>query len=203
MQISSVAGADDTGMALIGLTMRSPAISADGKHVAIYSQAGAEEKDAKTSLGVFDPSGKLEQRIGVVPPAVDAARAKDAVARITKLLDDGGYRRMGRVARAGESGSWKAGATHDVQLKSDDLVVDLHIAGRKIELHPTRAGKPLATVTHSLAAKDGACASVAEYTLINTNAGWDPATQLFAFAILAFGDDQVACFEHDVVVKLK
>jgi hypothetical protein len=42
--LTSPAVADDPGMKLMGLIMRCPAISSDGKHVAIYSMAGSNEK---------------------------------------------------------------------------------------------------------------------------------------------------------------
>src|SRR5437016_4183463 len=109
---------DNPAMALMAMNMRCPAISADGKHVAIYSLDPGTDKDAKTSLAVFD-AGVVADRMSIVPPAIDVARAKAAAAKLTKLLDDGGYKRMSRVARV-SGGSDKL--TYKAQLKSEDAV---------------------------------------------------------------------------------
>jgi hypothetical protein len=196
----SMAHADDNpGMQLMGLMMRCPAISADGKHVAIYSYDPGGDKDAKTSLAVFGVSGTVEQRVAIVPPATDMARAKATATKLVKLLDDGGYKRMSRVARLSED----RGKVYKTKLNSEDLVIDLSVTGRKVEVHATRDGKALAPVTRSLAAKDGTCKAVTGYSLLNTAAGFDPKTGLFAFSIVAADADNPACFSHDFLVTLK
>jgi len=190
---------DDTGMQLMGVMMRCPAISADGKHVAIYASDPGKEKGAMTSLVVFSPKGKVEQQISVVPPATDAVKAKAAAAKITKLLDDGKYQRMSRVARVSDTTD-KTKFT--MQLKSEDVVIDLALADKKLTISGTRDGKKLKAVVKLKLGKDGPCPSVDGYSLANTTAGYDKATQLFAFSINAEHDSAV-CFAHDYVVGLK
>jgi hypothetical protein len=190
---------DDPGMLLMGAMMRTPAVSADGKHLAIYSVDPGGGDGARTSLAVFDAAGKLEQRIPLVPPAVDRARASAGAARITQLLRDGGYKRMGAMAR----GATKAdGTTYATQLKHEELVVELRVAERKVELRATRDGKPLAPITRALPAGDGPCASVDAYTVANTTAGYDAKSGALAFSISAQRGAEV-CFGHDFVVVLK
>lgn len=195
----SPAAAEDTGMKLMGLVMRCPAISSDGKHVAIYSMARGSEKGSMTSLAVFSPSGKQEQRIGVVPPATDAAKAEAAATKIVKILDDGGYKRMSRVAQASEDNQK---LTYAVKLTSEDVALDVKVKDRKVSITGTRAGKALAPITLKLAAKDGACKKTDAYGIANTQAGYDTQTQLFAFSVQAEEGGSV-CHAHDFVVTLK
>lgn len=196
----SIARADDNpGMQLMGLMMRCPAISADGKHVAIYSYDPAGDHDAKTSLAVLGASGTVEQRVAIVPPATDMARAKATADRLVKLLDDGGYKRMSRVVGL----SQERGKTYKAKLNSEDVVIDVSVTGRKVNVRATRDGKALAPVTRSLAAKDGPCKAVTGYSLLSTAAGFDAKTGLFAFSIVAADAGNPACFSHDFVVTLE
>jgi hypothetical protein len=192
------AHADDTAMQLMQVMMRCPAISSDGKHVAIYSLAAVKNPDAKTSLVVFGPTGKVEQRIEVVPPATHAERAKADAANVTKLLDDGGYKRMSRVA---EKNAKSDKASFTAQLSSEDLTLDVKIAKRKVTLTGTRGGKKVKAITKTLP-KDGPCKAVDFYSLANTMAGFDAASGLFAFQITATEKDTV-CFSHEFVVAVK
>ncbi|MBL9017066.1 MAG: hypothetical protein JNL83_22965 [Myxococcales bacterium] len=193
------ARAQDTGMKLMGLVMRCPAISSDGKHVALYSMAGSTEPGSKTSLAVFSAAGKLEQRIGVVPPATDAAKAEAAATKIVKLLDDGGYKRMSRVARASED---RQKLTYSTKLTSEDVELEVVVKNRKVTITGTRAGTALAPVTVKLGAKDGTCKKAEAYDLANTQAGYDPKTQLFAFSVQA-EEARSVCGAHDFVVTLR
>lgn len=198
---TSLAHADDPGMQLITLMMKTPAISADGKHIAIYSTGPGGDADpaVKTSLAVFDAGGKLEQRIGVVPPATDAAKTKAAVEKINKLIDDGGYKRMSRIKQDSNNQSKTGGFTAKVE--SEDVVMELALEKRKLTINATRAGKKLAPVTVALPAKDGACKKVDSFSFANTVAGYNAPGKQFAFEIGAFeGDSQ--CFAHAFVVVL-
>lgn len=195
----SPARAEDPGMKLMQLMMRCPAISSDGKHVAIYSMSGSSEQGSATSLAVFDATGKAEQRIGVVPPVKDAAKADAAATKIVKLLDSGGYKRMARVAQKSED---RQKLTYAAKLTSEDVVLDVKIKDRKVSITGTRAGKTLAPIAVDLAAKDGACKKVAAYGIANTQAGYDTKTHLFAFSVQAEEADSV-CHAHDFVVELK
>ena len=190
---------DDPGFQLMQVMMRCPAISADHKHVAIYASDPGKEKGAKTSLIVFSPGGKVEKQISVVPPATDEAKAKAAAATITKLLDDGKYQRMSRVQRVSDT-SEKTKFT--MQLKSEDVVIDLALADKKLTITGTRDGKKLKSKIQLKLPKDGPCTSVDAYSLANTTAGYDKGTQLFAFSINAEHESAV-CFAHDFVVGLK
>jgi hypothetical protein len=192
------AHADDTAMQLMQVMMKTPAISSDGKHVAIYSLTATKNPDAKTSLVVFDATGKLEQRIEIVPPATHAERAKADAANVTTLLDNGGYKRMSRVAQK-DSKSDKTAFT--AQLTSEDVVLDVKIAKRKVTLTGTRAGKKLKAITKALP-KDGPCKATDFYSLPNTMAGFDPSTGLFAFQVTAT-EKTTVCFSHEFVVPLK
>jgi len=191
---------EDPGMLLMGIMMRTPAISADGKHVAVYSHDPGTEVGAKTSLAVFGAKkGTLEKRISVVPPNTDAAKAKTAAATLVKLLDDGGYKRMSRVARV--SGEAKK-TDYATQLKSEDLVIDVRVIGRKLDVSASRDGKKLKGVSKKLPAKEGACKAVDGYSIANTMAGYDATTGAFAFSVTAEEAGGV-CFSHDFVVTLK
>lgn len=196
----TVARADDPGMQLMQIMMRCPAMSADGKHVAIYSLAGGDDKAAKTSLVVFGANGKLEQRVPVVPPATDVARATADAAKIVKLLDDGGYKRMSRVASKG--GATAKNGDYSTDLSSEDAALKLEIVKRKITITGTRGGKKLAPIKLTLPAKDGACASSVSFSVANTMAGYDKASKQLAFEVGVFGGDAM-CFAHDYVVTLK
>jgi hypothetical protein len=196
---ASVAHADeDPGMQLMTVMMRTPAISADGKHVAIYNEDPGTEKGAMTSLAIFGASGAVEQRISVVPPNTDAAKAKAAAAKLVTLLDDGGYKRMSRVARVSEKA---AKTTYTTELKTEDVVIDVAVAKRKLKITGTRAGKKLAPISLTIP-KDGPCKSVDAYGLANTMAGYDGTTSQLAFTLQAWQHDQV-CFAHGFVVTLK
>lgn len=186
-------------MKLMGLIMRCPAISSDGKHVAIYAMAGSAEPGSKTSLAVFSPTGKQEQRIGVVPPATDVTKAEAAATKIVKLLDDGGYKRMSRVARASED---LQALTYSTKLTSEDVELEVLVKDRKVSIKGLRAGKALAPITLKLGAKDGSCKKVKAYAIANTQAGFDAKTGLFAFSVQAEEADSV-CGSHDFVVALK
>lgn len=188
---------DDPGQQLMMAMMRAPAMSADGKHVALYSMDPGGDAGAKTSLAVFDAAGKLEQRISVVPPAVDAGKARAAAGKLVKLLDDGGYKRMGRVARK-SGGGGKDGAT---QLASGDATIDVRVVGRDVEIRATVGGKALAPIKRPLGG-DGPCGAVDGYNIANTTAGYDAASRLFAFSVTTEHAGTV-CFGHDVVVALK
>jgi hypothetical protein len=190
---------DDPGMQLMTVMMRCPAISADGKHVAIYSENPGSEKDAMTSLAVFGATGTVEQRISVVPPVKDVARAKAGAAKIVKLLDDGKYKRMSRVAQISES-TKKTSFT--MQVSSEDVVLDLHLENRKLAITGKRGGVALASISVGLGPKDGACKSVEAYSLANTMAGYDAKTGQFAFSIQAEHDKEI-CFAHDFVITFK
>ena len=190
---------DDPAMQLMGVMMRCPAVSADGKHVALYSQDPGSEKGAMTSLAVFSPKGAVEQRISVVPPNADVAKATTAAAKITKLLDDGSYKRMARVKQiANETDKTKLSA----KFESEDVALDVKLVDRKLSITGTRAGKKLAEISKKLPAKDGRCPSVDGYSIANTQAGYDPKSKLFAFSVMAEQGGAV-CFAHDFVVTLK
>jgi hypothetical protein len=190
---------EDVGMQLITAMMRTPAISSDGKHVAIYNEDPGSEKDAMTSLGVFAIGGALEQRVSVVPPNTSVPKAKAAAAKIAKFLDDGGYKRMSRVAQASQDAKQ---LTYSAQLTSEDVVIDVHLEKRKLDITYSRDGKKLAPIHLALPAKDGPCKAADAYDLPNTMAGYDKKSQVFAFTVHASQGDTV-CFAHSFVVALK
>ncbi|HTR53614.1 MAG TPA: hypothetical protein VMJ10_23130 [Kofleriaceae bacterium] len=205
--VPTLARGDDTAMALMQIQMGCPAISADGKHVAIFSLSPGTDKDAKTSLVVFDGTTP-GPRISIVPPIKDAARAKAAADKIGKLLADGKYQRMSRVSRVSGKAVRHDSATAPApsmseQLASEDVVIDVGVADRKVELAPTRAGKKLAAIHLALPAKDGPCKSLVGYSIANTAAGFDAKTGLFAFSVLIEQDGGSICFSHDYVVTVK
>jgi hypothetical protein len=190
---------DDPGMQLMTVMLRCPAISSDGKHVAIYGSDPGTEKDAMTSLAIFGPAGTVETRISVVPPNTDKTRAKAAAAKLVKLLDDGGYKRMSRVARVSEKLDKTKFSTH---LTSEDIALDVQLADRKLTITGTRRGEHLVPHSLTLGATDGPCKKVTAYGLANTMAGFDPKTGLFAFSIDA-EENATVCFAHAFVVTLE
>ena len=72
----------------------------------------------------------------------------------------------------------------------------------KLQITGTRGGKKLVPLTIALVATDGPCTSVATYGLVNTMAGFDPKTGLFAFSNDA-EEKNTVCFSHAFVVTLK
>jgi len=52
--VPSIARAQDPGMQLMQVMMRSPAMSADGKHIALYSTAPGDDPASKTSLAALE-----------------------------------------------------------------------------------------------------------------------------------------------------
>lgn len=196
---SSLARADDIGMRIIQVMMRFPAVSADGKHIAVYSIAAGDEKVAKTSVVVFGAKGKLEQRIPIVPPNTDRAQAEADIAKVTKLLDDGGYKHLSRMAQ--EGGKLDKQGTYTVTLKSEDVAIDIKIAKRKVSLTGTRGKTKLKPITFTLPAKDGPCAKSDSFGVANTLAGYDKPSKQLAFAVdVTAGMD--VCFAHEYVVTL-
>jgi hypothetical protein len=193
------ARADDTAMQLMQVMMRCPCMSADGKHIAIYSVAPGDDKPSRTSLAVFGESGKLEQRISVVPPAVDAKRAADDAAKITKVLDAGKYQRMARMASQGGVVDKKS---YKTDLSAEDVVLALGIVDRKVTITGTRDGKKLAPIVLALPAKDGPCKTSDSFDVANTMAGYDKKSRRLAFEVTVTSGDTV-CFAHDYVVTLK
>lgn len=198
--VPSLARADDPGMQLMMMMMRLPAMSADGKHLALFSEAPGDDKAAKTSLAVFGVDGKLEQRLSIVPPVVDVERATADVAKVAKLLDDGKYQRMSRVSSKG--GVQDKNGGFSIELASEDVALTLKITGRKISITGTRADKKLAPVTFALPPKDGTCGSSGSFSVANTMAGYDKKSQLLAFGVSVFSGD-TGCFGHDFVIPLK
>jgi hypothetical protein len=193
----------DTATELTNIATGCPAMSADGKHIAIYSIVPGDQKGARTSLAVFDTTGKLEQRISIVPPAVDAARAKADVAKVVKLLDDGKYKPMSHMTTVG--------GLVDSQSYSTDLAIDvlggttkitLKIFERKITITGAREGRALAPMTIALPAKDGPCKTGNEFIVDSAQTGYDPKSHLFAFEV-EVGSHNAACFAHDFVITLK
>jgi hypothetical protein len=88
------------------------------------------------------------------------------------------------------------------QLKADDVVIDVHLAGRKLDISATRGGSKLAPRTLALPAGDAPCKAPDGYSLENTTSGYDPATHRFAFSISVL-QGQVACTSHGFVVALE
>ncbi|MFT3694882.1 MAG: hypothetical protein QM831_17160 [Kofleriaceae bacterium] len=198
LMASSIAHADDAPeMQLMSAMMRCPAISADGTHVAIYSQAPGSAKDSKTSLAVFSIKGAEEQRLSVVPPATDQKRAASDAGAVTKLLDAGQYKRMGRVKRVDESFKDGKLVTH---VESGDASLAIELTGRKLTITGKRGDAKVA-LSKSLPAKDGACAKADSYSVPNTLAGYDDKTHTFAFSIQVENDKSI-CHSHDFVVVL-
>jgi len=197
--LTSLARADDAAMQLMQVMMRCPAMSADGKHVAIYSTAPGDDAGSRTSLAVFDATGKLEQRISVVPPAVDATRAAADAAKVTKLLDDGKYKRMSKIASNGGVVDKK---TYTTDLSSEDVKLALKIVDRKVAITGTRGGKKLAPISFALPAKDGPCKTSDTFDVANGSAGYDKTSHLLAFEVMVSSGDTV-CFAHSYVIALK
>ncbi|HEY4057255.1 MAG TPA: hypothetical protein VGM39_11640 [Kofleriaceae bacterium] len=190
---------DDPGMAVMQLMMRSPGISKDGKHVAMYSMDSSKEKDTMTSFIVFSAAGKEEKRVGVVPPNTDAKRTMKAVESINKIWTDGGYVRMSRVAIANEK---RDKTSYEADLSSEDVAV--HVAFNKdtVELTGTRGDAKLAPVKQKLGKTTRKCKAPDDYGVVNTISGYDKTTKLFAFALQASQGADV-CAEYDFVVTLK
>ncbi|HEY4178382.1 MAG TPA: hypothetical protein VGM90_16160 [Kofleriaceae bacterium] len=195
-----VANADeDPGMAVMQLMLKSPGLSKDGKHVAMYSMDPSKEKDTATSLIVFSAAGKEEKRIGVVPPNTDAKRTMKAVDAINKLQTAGGYTRMSRVASVSEKNDK---GTYTTDLTSEDVAITVSLAKDTVVISGTRGDAKLAAVKLPLGKAHGTCASVDSWGVVNTMSGYDKTKKLFAFALQGSHGDDV-CSEYDFVVTLK
>ena len=190
---------DDPGMQIMSLMMKLPAMSSDGKHIAIFSQDPGSDKAAMTSVAVFSTAGKLEKRIPVVPPATDVKKAKAAVAKINALLTAGGYARMARIAQ--EANKYEK-PNFSLTLSSEGISFDIKFEARKLEIKPTKDGATLPTITKKLPAKDGRCKKPDAFSLSNTQAGFDAKSGAFAFSIDVEQGGEV-CFAHNFVVTIK
>jgi hypothetical protein len=183
----------------MAIMMQLPAMSSDGKHIAIFSQDPGTEKGAMTSVAVFSTTGKLEKRISIVPPGTDMKKAQAATAKINSLLSAGGYARMARIAQ--EADKYEK-PNFTLKLSSEGITFDVKLEKRKLEIKPTKNGTALATITKKLPAKDGRCKKADGYSLANTQAGFDAKSGALAFSIDAEQDGQV-CFGHSFVVTIK
>jgi hypothetical protein len=189
-----MASADDFTTAITRLMMGTPAISADGKTIALYSFAPGREPDAKTSLVIFNGTRERE-RLGIVPSGIDAARARTSAASATRKID--GMKRMARVAKGEET--W--GPKYEVALTSSGTELHLSIVDRRVTVTAKRDGRD-ARAEVALAAKDGGCRDVKGYSISNTMAGFDDKTGLFAFSVEVEDKTGTTCFAHDFVVQL-
>jgi hypothetical protein len=197
--VASVARADDPAMQVMQIMTRCPAISADGKHVALFSVAPGEDRRSKTSLAVFGIKGKLEKRLPFVPPDVDVEQASYDASKAVKFLDAGKYRRMALMA---SKGGTTDGAAYSIDLSSEDVAFTLKVVDRKVTITGTRGEKKLAPVNLTLPKDDGMCVTTDSFSVANTMAGYDKKSKVFAFEVAVTSKD-TQCFGHDFVVTLK
>ena len=197
----------DVAQQAMQVQLLSPAVSADGKQVAIASLDPAGETGASGSLALFDGAGVLKRRLALFAPARDAERARKSYAAAAKILEDGGFRRMGRVKRNSERTALRRAPSDpppsfEGVFSQGDYGFTVHVAGGKVRFEAMKGTRKIGTWSLRLG-KEAPCSDVAGYSVSPTRAGFEPDRRLFAFSVYAETKSGDVCFSHDYVVAVK
>jgi hypothetical protein len=190
------------------LQLLSPAISGDGKSVAMVSSDPGEGPGATGSLAIFESTGALKKRLPLWAPAKEPERATRSYAEATRLLDEGGYRRMARVKRESEKTVLRQQPadpppTFEGLFISGDYGVTVKVANGTLTVTARRGKRTLGPFAVKLATPAAACPLVAGYSVAPARAGLEPASKLLALAVLVENAEGVGCFSHEAVFSLK
>jgi hypothetical protein len=197
----------DVARQAMQVQLLSPAVSGDGKQVAVASLDPAGEAGASGSLALYDGSGILKRRIPLFAPARDPERARRSYAEAAKVLEDGAFRRMARVKRNSERTALRRTPSDpppsfEGVFSQGDFGFTVRVADGKVRFEAMKGSRRLGTWSLKLG-KDGKCSDVAGYSVSPTRAGFEADRRLFAFSVYAETKDGDACFSHDYVVSLK
>jgi hypothetical protein len=203
---ATTALADVTKQAM-QVQLLSPAISGDGKQVAIASLDPAGEAGASGSLALFDGAGALKRRIALLAPARDAERARKSYAEAAKLLEDGAFRRMGRVKRNSERTALRRmpsdpPPSFEGVFSQGDFGFTVQVAGGKVRFEAMKGSRKLGTWSLKLG-KEAPCSDVAGYSVSPTRVGFEAERRVFAFSVYAETKSGDVCFSHDYVMVMK
>jgi hypothetical protein len=208
MAISSLGAAEGDPMMLAMKVMKlSPAIASDGKSVAMHSMNPGAAADAAGSLAVFDARGKEKRRLPLVPPARDAARSAATYKAADAVLVDGGYKRMGRLARSAEKTVLKGKPSDpppscETTLDQDELSFDVKVTVGKILISAKREGRKVAEKLVTFRTPRARCAAVTGYSVAPAKAGYDRGSGLLALSLYVENSGTI-CFSHEVVWTVK
>ncbi len=200
------AGADVAQQAM-QVQLLSPAVSADGKQVAIASLDPSGEAGASGSLALFDGAGVLKRRLPLFAPARDAERARKSYAQAAKILEEGGFRRMGRVKRNSERTALRRAPadpppSFEGVFSQGDFGFTVRVGDGKVRFEAMKGTRKLGTWSLRLG-KEAPCSDVAGYSVSPTRAGFEADRRLFAFSVFAETKSGDVCFSHDYVVAMK
>ena len=202
-----VAASGDVAKQAMQVQLLSPAISADGKQVAIASLDPGGEAGASGSLALFDGAGALKRRIALFAPARDPERARKSYAQAAKILEDGAFRRMGRVKRNSERTALRRAPADPPPsfqgvFSQGDFGFTINVADGKARLEAMKGSRRLGTWSLRLG-KEAPCGDVAGYSISPTRAGFEAERRVFAFSVYAETNAGDVCFSHDYVVAMK
>jgi len=205
--VAAPASAADVAQQAMQVQLISPAVSADGKQVAVASLDPAGEAGASGSLALFDAAGALKRRIALFAPARDAERARRSYAEAAKILEEGGFRRMGRVKRNGEKTALRRTPSDPPPsfegiFSQGDYGFTVRVADGKARFDAMKGSRKIGTWSLPLG-KEGPCSDVAGYSVSPTRAGFEADRRLFAFSVYAETKNGDVCFSHDYVVAVK
>jgi len=210
MALALVVAADaraDVARQAMQVQLMSPAVSSDGKQVAIASLNPGGESGASGSLAVFDGAGALKRRIPLFAPARDAERARKSYAEATRILEEGAFRRMGRVKRNSERTALRRSPadpppSFEGVFSQGDFGFTVRVADGKVRFEAMKGSRKLGTWSLGLG-KEPACGDVAGYSVSPTRAGFESDRRLFAFSVYAETKSGDVCFSHDYVIAMK
>ncbi|MBI5480626.1 MAG: hypothetical protein HY906_17345 [Deltaproteobacteria bacterium] len=205
--LAPVAGGADPARQAMQVQLLSPAISGDGKQVAIASLNPAGEAGASGSLALFDGAGVLRRRIALFAPARDAERARKSYAEAAKILEEGAFRRMGRVKRNSERTALRRAPSDpppsfEGVFSQGDFGFTVRVADGKVRFEAMKGSRKLGTWSLKLG-KEAPCSDVAGYSVSPTRAGFEAERRLVAFSVYAETKSGDVCFSHDYVVAMK
>ncbi|HEY3355764.1 MAG TPA: hypothetical protein VGQ83_21105 [Polyangia bacterium] len=198
----------DAAQDAMRLQLLSPAISGDGKTVAIVSLDPGDGPGASGSLALFDAGGALWRRLPLWAPQRDPRRAQTSYREATRLMDEAGFRRMGRLTRHAEKTivRHKPGdpaPRFEGLFSHGDYGVTVTVTGGTLKVEAKRGKRTLGPWTVAFATPPAACPAVAGYSVSPARAGLQAASRLLALSVVVEDADGNACFSHEAVFPLK
>jgi hypothetical protein len=192
-------------MVAMKVLMISPALSADGRTVAMHSHDPTGTAGAAGSLVFFDGSGKELRRLPLVPPARDLARATQTYAAADLALTRGGYKRMGRVAitRGKDVQQRRPGdppPSFAATFTQGEHTFAIEVTTGKVVVEVRRGTRTYSTTTIPFRTPTTRCAKVTGYSVSPTKVGFDLQFGLLAFSVLVEADGST-CFSHEYLLK--
>jgi len=190
----------------IRLQLLSPAISGDGKTVAVASLDPGGVAGAVGSLALYDLGGNLKRRLPLTAAERDPERARRDYAAAQKVLDAGGYRRLGRLRQQSEHTIvhrriGDPSPRFATVLSQGELGITVIVADRKLRVEAMRASRRLGPWTLQLATPAAACPAIGGYVVSPARAGL--AGRTLVLSVFVTTPDGSTCFSHEAVLTLK